>query len=214
MAQGIMLMLRNGVVTDDTRQPSLRYLMKQIEYYRAKAISDWSERHKFEPLDPQLQSDLGCIPLVEVDMAECECVKWGCNVKKAVLPKFMFHNGRVMRSFVGLIDKRTPIIVVANPATIKAKMSGRFSDPNAYYGYFIGQNFYVVTRADMSLLCFINARGWLETPSEEAAGCFDIWSEDYPIDLKFMPFIIRSIIEEYMQVLGIPHDEKNNANHN
>lgn len=213
IAQGIINLLNGGVTTDDARI-SLRLVMRQIEYYRMKAISDWAEAHRFEPLDPQLQSDLGCIPLEEVDAAECECVKWGCNVKKAKLPRFIFHAGRVQVGFIGLVDKRTRIVMMANPQAIKSVMNSRFADPNAIYGYIIGQNLYVVTRADMSLLCYINARGWLETPSEEAAGCFDIWSEDYPIDLKFMPFIVRSIMEEYLNVIQVPQDERNNANKN
>lgn len=213
IAMGIINVIRGGVMTDDTRTPPLRLVMRQIEYYRMKAISDWAEAHRFEPLDPQLQSDLGCLALEEVDMAECECVKWGCNVKKVKLPKFIFHAGRVQIGFIGLIDKRTRFFMVSNPQVIKTMLTGRFADPNAIYGYIIGQNLYVVTKADMSLLCWANVRGWLETPSEENANCFDIWSEDYPIDAKFIPYITRSIMEEYLGVEQVPQDEKNNANH-
>ena len=213
IAQRILNNMSGGIATDDNRY-SLRTIMNAVEYYRAKAISDWSEAHRFEPLDPQLQSDLGCLPLEDVDMAECECTKWGCNVKKVKLPKFLFHNGRVQISYIGLIDKRTRIIMYQNPTAIKSAMKSRYAGKDTFYGYIIGQNLYVVTRADMSLLCWVNVRGWLETPSEESAACFDIWSEDYPIDLKFMPFIVRSIMEEYGISLQTPHDERNNANHN
>lgn len=213
IAIGTINVIRGGVTTDDSNTPPLRLVMWQVEYYRMKAISDWAEAHRFEPLDPQLQSDLGCLPLETVDMAECECIKWGCNVKKVKLPKFIFHAGRVQIGFIGLIDKRTRFVIAANPQAIKAMMESRFANPDAIYGYIIGQNLYVVTKADMTLLCYVNVRGWLERPSEEAAGCFDIWSEDYPIDAKFIPYITRSIMEEYLGVEQIPHDHKNNANH-
>jgi hypothetical protein len=98
--------LYRGGITSDDETISDRQLMFIFNYYRAKLIRE--DLNKKRTIDRQLIQDLGCVPVICVDAAECcDIADSGTKVLRTEnpLPKFLELYDRTLLTYAGLVDK-------------------------------------------------------------------------------------------------------------
>ncbi len=224
LSYNIKNLAKGGQGNSDDDSLNIRQIEFWIRAYRAKGILEFTNYGK--NIDSSLIQDLGCIPLVEVDMSdpaildpECPvCPEWGCTIKKFEMPKLVdFPNNRAI-AFVGKIDKRTPFIIDSADVTI-FKESTQFGK-NLNRVYPVGQTFYVRLYGNDRDIEYINARGVYEDPSTvfkwATAGCapvcYNPLKDEYPMPLSMYDFVTTNIMQKELNVtMQTKEDEMNNA---
>jgi hypothetical protein len=212
LAYNVLNIARGGLSSDDDRL-NIRQIKFWIRYYRSYAILNFSQSGK--KIDFQLVQDLGCITLEDVDKADCPSVLWGCNVKKAAIPKLVDLPNDKGLIWVGLVDKQTPIIITS-PNVVHFKKHQRFTG-DMRRAYFIGGNIYVTDPFNEDI-CYINVRGIFDDPKDVCYTTSDGNStyidddDDYPLPNYMIPFIIENILEKELNVsINSINDETNDA---
>lgn len=217
-AYDVRMMASAGQGNSDDNKLEIRQIMLWINSYRAKACFELTDFGK--NIDPQLVQDLGVVPLTKVDKADTSCpkVEWGCKILKTTIPKLVdFPKGRSL-TFVGLVDKQTPIqIDEADVSFYKQKTRfGKLFDRC----YLIGNTLYVVTREDNVHLKYVNIRGVFENPLDVynyaaegcTATCFDEETDNYPLPLRMRDIIVTNILTKELNItLKTTDDELNNT---
>jgi len=223
LAYNIRNIARNG--QGDNDDINTRLSIKQIKFwihqYRAKALFELSDYGK--EIDPDYVQDLGAVPLVEVDMADpkCPCEPvWGCTIKKLGIqvPELVdFPENRAI-SFIGKIDKITPIII-DNVDTTLFERSTQFGKLlNRCYR--IESSLYFVLRDADADMNWVNLRAVFERPNEVSRYptpgcdevCFDDSKDKYPLPLRVNDVITRSILQSELGfTLQTINDQMNNA---
>jgi len=209
---------RNGQGDSDDTKLSPKQVEFWINYHRSHVAHLMTQQGN--NIDAQLIQDMGIVPLTDVDKADSSCpaVEWGCVIKKITIPKLVDFPGTRALTFVGLIDKQTPIVLdyadthIFERATQFGKLMNR--------AYLIGNTLYVSAREGYETMKYINIRGVFEDPTEVftyaypgcTPRCFDRATDEYPISQKMYDEVLRRIMgRELSMTLQTVTDEQNNA---
>ena len=222
LSYNIKNLANGGQGNNDDNTLNIRQIEFWIRAYRASAVLAMTQYGK--NIDAQLIQDLGCIPLIEVDMTdsnldpECPCPEWGCTIKKFKVPKLInFPNNRAM-SFVGKIDKRTPFIIDSPDITIFKEATAFGKILNRVYP--VGQTIYVRLYGNDRDMEYVNFRGVFEDPSTVhnyaspgcASECYNPLTDEYPMPLSMYDFVTTNILQKELNiVMQTNDDELNNA---
>lgn len=217
-AQNIKNILRNGLGTSDDDRLSIRNIEFWIKGYRADAITALTQYGKI--IDQSLVQDLGVVKLEEVDAAE-SCIpgiEWGCKVLKATIPETIDLPKNRALTFVGKIDKMTPIVVDA-PDVTKFKQATKFGGLFTRAYMIGGTNLYIIPSDKDKKIEYINVRGIFEEPErviqyDEDCNerCFNTETDDYPLPISYYDFITTKIFrKEFGIILRTQNDELNNS---
>ncbi len=224
LSYNIRNLAAGGQGNNDDSALNIRQIEFWVRAYRAKGILTTTDYGK--SIDPQMVQDLGCIPLVEVDMSdpqdsgeECPvCPEWGCTIKRIDIPKlvdFPYNRGMV---FVGKIDKRTPFILDAadvsqfKEATAFGKQMNR--------AYLIGNRMYFRLYGNDRDMEYVNVRGVFEDPATVYQWvkpgcdpkCYDPLKDEYPMPLSMYDFVTTNILQKELNItMQTQEDELNNA---
>jgi hypothetical protein len=217
LSYNILNIARGGLSSDDDRL-NIRQIKFWIKYYRAYYVKQLSLKQSLRDvaiLDPQLVQDLGCLKLEEVDKADCPDALWGQNIKRVEVPKLIDIPLDKSITFVGLIDKITPIIM-GNPNTSYFKSRQRFTG-NMRRAYFIGKYLYVTDPFNEDI-CHINVRGIFDDPTQvsytDADGEVQCYRDDeeYPMPMSFIPEVNTAIMQRELQMtVNGTNDEINDS---
>jgi hypothetical protein len=212
LSYNILNIARGGLSSDDDRL-NIRQIKFWIKYYRAIFIK--KDVVEGSVVDPQLIQDLGCLKLQEVDKADCPTNIWEENIKRVEIPKLIDLPARLAITWVGLIDKQTPI-VLAEPSVVYFKRYQRFTG-DMRRAYFIGKYIYVTDPFNEDI-CEINLRGIFDNPTEisytSQDGTEECWTDDrdYPIPLSYVSMITSTIMERELQMtVASTNDEINDS---
>jgi hypothetical protein len=170
-------------IADNLGQPFDHMLIERIKFnvihYRAMFIRRDQDRNNH--ISPILQQDLGCIPLEEVDAAECCDIESNCTVlrTKYKLPTPIRLKGNSDFIYVGDITKTGPIDLV-EPDSLKYLNAGRYSKLGRYY-YYLNDRIYLINTE----LDYVNVRGVFVDPREVAAFNQCEGADCYTDDSKF-----------------------------
>lgn len=217
LSYNILNIARGGLSSDDDRL-NIRQIKFWIKYYRAYFVKQLSLKESLRDvaiLDPQLVQDLGCLHLEEVDKADCPDALWGQNIKRVEVPKLIDIPLDKSITFVGLIDKITPIII-GNPNTSYFKSHQRFTG-NMRRAYFIGKYLYVTDPFNEDI-CKVNVRGIFDDPTQvsytDGDGDVQCYKDDeeYPMPMSFIPEITTAIMQRELQMtINGTNDEINDS---
>lgn len=217
-AYNIRNIARGGQGNSDDESLNIKQIKFWINSYRASGLFQTTDFGK--EIDSSLLQDLGIVPLEDVDAADSDCpdIKWGCIIKKVVIPKLIdFPNLRAL-DYVGLINKQKEFLV-NYPSVASYKNETRFGKLQSRV-YLIGTTLYfLLSKADEDIE-YVNIRGVFENPEDvffyQAKGCeqkcYDPSKDDYPIPSRLYEFILTSILRNELnwnaQAID---DELNNA---
>ena len=217
LAYNILNIARGGLSSDDDRL-NIRQIKFWIKYYRTAVIKDEGLKQSLRDvalLDPQLVQDLGCVKLEEVDKADCDTYHWGQKVKRAAIPKLVDLPLDKSITFVGLINKITPIILVS-PDVAYFKAQQRFTG-GMRRAYFIGEYLYVTDPFNEDI-CHVNVRGIFDDPTtinytneDGTQVCYED-SSQYPMPMSYISKITTEIMQKELQMtVTATNDEINDS---
>lgn len=213
-----------GQGNSDDATLNIRQVEFWIRAYRASAILSWTEYGK--SIDPQMVQDLGCVPLVEVDMADPQesgdncvvCPEWGCTIKKIDIPKlidFPYNRGVL---YVGKIDKRTPFILDSADVSIFKEHTAFGKQMNR--AYLIGNRMYFRLYGNDRDIEYVNIRGVFEDPAKVyqwvkpgcEPKCYNPLVDEYPMPLSMYDYVTSNILQKELNITIKTMDDKlNNA---
>jgi hypothetical protein len=215
---------RAGLGNSDDERLQIRQIKFWIQGYRAQAIFEYTNAGK--NIDPQLITDFGILPLIEVDKADSDgCppgIDWGCTIKKVTIPKLIDlpHNRALL--FIGKIDKQT-MFQRDEANTHYFSKATRYANLISRY-FIVGQTVYIELSDKDSELKYINGRGVEEDPSkslkqkfDEASDacidvCFDDAKDEYPMPMRMYPYVAGKILQQELGLtLQTTEDLLNNA---
>jgi hypothetical protein len=212
LSYNILNIARGGLSSDDDRL-NIRQIKFWVRYYRAVFI----KKNVIEEdlIDPQLIQDLGCLELQDIDKADCPAALWGSNIKRVRVPKLIDLPQNLAITFVGLIDKVTPIII-NDPDVAYFKAQQRFTG-DMRRAYFIGEYLYVTDPFNEDI-CHINVRGIFDNPEDieytQKDGSIECFGDDdnYPMPLSYVSMITSAIMERELQMtVTSTNDETNDS---
>ena len=214
ISYNILNIARSGIATDDDRI-SMRQIKYWVRYHRALIVKQLAQANQY--LEPQYFQDMGCVELEEVDKASCPDPAWGCDIKKAVIPKIITFSRKKATSFIGLIDKQTPI-TLTTPNVVAFAKHKKYTN-KMRRAYFINDDLYV--EFDNTLykdLKYINIRAIFEDPMvvnfcDESGGCSCLSDDDeYPLHLNMIEKVTQDVIaKEIRPIITFPNDQLNDA---
>lgn len=213
-----MELLKSNHIIDDTD-----LMERQVMFHWANQRALWLRNEYNKPgrnIDPDIESDLGCVELILVDAAECCNVKTDCFVlrTKLKLPSFIELHDKVAVTRVGLPNKITLPFTFTNYNKVMYSLSNTFSKGQAY-GFLLNGYMYILSqRSDVKLLDWINIRGVVEDPMdlkpfkcEDGSSCFNL-DDRYPIKGWMIPYVTSEIVKILSIGLQNPPDKGNDAN--
>jgi hypothetical protein len=184
-----------GTGNDEVIQPSQIIFM--VNYYRSILIK--KELDKKKQLDKNLTQDLGCVPVIKVDRAECCHIKSDCVVYRTEkpLPKLAIGNEE-MFVYVGGADKHTPFNLINKPYANWVKHSKYFN--KGIFVYYMNGHLYI--EGYPHDLAFINVIGIFDNPVEAQeyvechnTDCLKGYDAEYPIPA----YMLKSATELIMR---------------
>tara|TARA_R110001632_G_scaffold193983_2_gene314974 strand:+ start:2676 stop:3401 length:726 start_codon:yes stop_codon:yes gene_type:complete len=222
IAYNIKNIASNGRASDDF-DISLSQIKLWVIYHRNKILLEVTNNGKFIPL--QVEQDLGTIPLIKVDKADAQGVVWGENIYKvnyvstktgAILPEFLKFNNRRGVTFVGLVDKVTPIPLIDEHNAFLTKHN-KFAK-NHRRGYFVGKELYIVLPTDFEM-AYINVRGILQDPrmgvkinGTATSFQYDDDATQFPFPDEHLPVLVDRVLKSELSfTLKVPQDNFNNG---
>lgn len=196
-----------GQANTDDNKLNPRQIEYWIQYYRAAAIKDMIKNR--ESIDNIFYQDLGLVPLEEVDMTDQNCseyLKWGCTIKKVVIPAPVTESVSNAILWVGFINKIDPI-AIANPNFVFARMKTMFGR-NTNRCWLIGNTLYVGFNHRYKKTKYINIRGIFSDPTKaftfSAEGCdprcFNEDEDEYPLSESMYKKIVEDIFRKELFV--------------
>lgn len=156
---------------------------------------------KYASFNEVFTQDLGAIPIVSVDSAECEDVLSGCKVYKTdrTLPNPIRLKNNADFTFVGAIDKITSYTKIL-PQEVPLLEFNKYSTDRRYY--YMNDYIYVTDKVK-----YINVRGVFDDPREAArfntctgADCYTDDNE-FPISGDMIAGIVTGIINGELRIL-------------
>jgi hypothetical protein len=188
----ILNVYRGGNISDNEKITK-KQIAAMVNYYRSLLIK--RELDKRTDIDKNLVSDLGCVPVIEVDSAECCEIESKCTVyrTKMKIPAAVGSSVKQnLFTFVGLVDKVTPFQFSTKPQVYWGKHN-RYT-ANVRKAYYHNGYLYVSNPEEIE---YINIQGIFEDPLKldefnkcKGSGCFG-WDEEYPVS----PWMISTITE-------------------
>lgn len=217
-AYNIRNIARGGQGNSDDERLNIRQIRFWINGYRASGMFQTTDYGK--DIHPQLEQDLGVIPLQEVDKADSNCPKvdWGCTIKKIQIPTLIDFPDLRALTFIGKIDKVSAFIS-SNSHTANQKRHTRFGNILSR-AYIIGKNVYFILSENDSELEYVNVRGIFEMPEDVVTyptegceqKCYDPAEDDYPMPQRLYEFVLKSILRNELNWSEqAVNDEINNA---
>lgn len=198
---------------------SLGQIKQWVRAHRNKILLEVTNNGKHLPI--QCEQDLGTVPLVKVDKADSSNVLWGDNIWKVqynsgILPEFLKMNNKRGITFVGMVDKTTPIPIIDEHSVYLAGHN-RFAK-NHRRAYFVGADMYICLPKDVSM-DYINIRGILEDPTKylkhngaSASLSYDPDTDNYPFPDEHLPVLIDRVVKsELNATFAIKGDIVNNS---
>jgi len=212
LAYNVLNIARGGLSSDDDRL-NVRQIKFWIGYYRAKLTFEYFNAGK--GIDPQLMQDMGVLKLKEVDSADSQLAYWGCPIKYATIPKLIDLPNQAGLVFVGLVDKRTPI-VISPPNVVQYRSHARFTG-DMRKAYMVGNRLYVTDPFNEDL-CYINVRGIFDDPTavewvdeNGVTHCIKD-DEEYPMPEHYVSDIVARIMQfELNMLIRTSNDEVNDS---
>lgn len=225
IAYNIKNIATNGRASDDF-DISLSQIKLWVIYHRNKILLEITNNGKFIPL--QVEQDLGTVPVIKVDKADAPGVIYGENVYKVsyqnysrsgILPQFLKFNNKRGVTFVGLVDKVTPIPLVDEHNIYLGKYN-RFAK-NHRRAYFIDKELYLVLPLDNEM-SYVNIRGILQDPrdGDKINGTsqalplirYDDEITPFPFPDEHLPVLVDRVLKsELAYTLRTPQDNFNNG---
>lgn len=221
IAYNIKNIATNGRASDDF-DISLSQIKLWVIAHRNKILLEVTNNGKFIPL--QVEQDLGTISLTKVDKADATGVTWGDNIYKVtyiqgktpLLPQFLKFNNKRGITFVGLVDKVTPIPLIDEHNAFLGKHN-RFAK-NHRRAYVVGDEMYVVLPLDIEM-SYINVRGILQDPRDgtkvNGTGTDVDYSDEtteFPFPDEHLPVLVDRILKsELAYTMRTPQDNFNNG---
>jgi len=211
----VMELARGNQIVDDTDLDG-----RQIMFICNNQRALWLRNEYNKPgrqIDHNVEQDLGCVKLIEVDAAEC------CNVsistdciilrtEKQIPNTIEFHHGTA-------ITRVGPIKKVDVPFSFIPYNRAQFSGDDKYakniiQAFLLNNYIYLITPSTASaFLEYINVRGVFETPSDAAAftdcdgtNCYDKATSKYPINGWTYAYLKEQILRELGLALKTPKD--------
>ena len=192
---------------------------RQILYWAKYVRNDllYKDLKNSSSINPQYETDFGCLKLEKIDQADCSNVKWGENVMMVRLPKLLDlpDNGGLV--FFGLIDKITNIPISTTDASLDDYAP--YKRKKGITAQIIGNKVYLYNALD---LCWVNARGIADDPTDiqicgtdGSVSCFDEDKDCYPIPSHLEKVMYDEIFKHTMPIilrsLGDKTNDDNNA---
>jgi|SRR6218665_1010329 len=212
----ILELLRGDQISDDT-DISERHIMFHIDLQRAL----WIRNEYNKPgrkIDPQMEQDLGCLKLVEVDAADCCEIKTGCIMLRTEMKMPMFidlHTGPAITR-VGPVSKIMRPYVFTNYQRVPYQLEGKYSSKEVYMFLLNGYMYFVTNNPELQTVDYVNVRGLLANPRDMEDfdcedHCFSL-DDQYPMPNWMIPYIKEQILKQFGVALQIPKDDTNDAN--
>lgn len=199
-------------IADSLGKPFDVMLMERLKFsivnYRAKYLRQDYGRNK--SIDRISVQDLGCIPLIKVDEAECCKEELGCKVKKTKLeiPKPIRLKGKSPFLYVGSIDKMIPFTFCL-PEELPYTLANKYTAKTAKYSYIDG---YI--RVYNQTATKINIASIFEDPREvelfKSCENSDCYSDDdeFPIPADMIEDIMKEIIKGNLPIVQLNEQEE------
>jgi len=189
--------------------PDRNFIIFKILEYRSLYIRRDIAKNKF--ITNQIEQDLGCLDLENVDAAECCDIEIGCTVKRTIkeIPDIIRLVEKDALTYVGSIDK-TSSFKITKPYIIKWVKYNKFTS-KYQRAYLLNNKVYVVS--ENPFLDKINIRGIFSDPRElrnfkcENGACYTEDSK-FPIPHDMLQSIVEQIVTKDLK-LGL-NDTVNN----
>jgi hypothetical protein len=208
-----------GGMTSDDMMLSINQINFWIDYYRARLIKEYFQ--KYNQVNDYYIQDLGCVPIVCADHAECCEVPYsGYTIKKLKKPLPLFIDLRSSNgiTFLGLTDKITAIPIVSALSS-KYRKYHKYAKFNRY-AYQIGNQLYFVLEPGDTFE-YVNIQGLLASPdsAKDYTNCVSNTvcysdEQDYPIPPDLVQVLTEMILKTELQIAintsGLS-DESNDA---
>ena len=200
---------RAGQGNSDDNKLNPRNVEYWIQYHRAAIISE--DINSGKPVDGSMVQDLGIVPLTEVDMTDQNCneyLKWGCTIKKAVIPTPITNKSGSPSLWIGFIDKISPIII-SNPNHVFFREKTHFGK-NVNRCWLIGNNLYFLFKDNFKKTKYINIRGLFQDPKDAYkyatpgcdSVCFNPLVDQYPLTDAMYKRIVDRIFRTELQIVS------------
>jgi aspartate carbamoyltransferase regulatory subunit len=198
---------------------SKRQIKDVVNIHRAMLLR--RELNKNRTIHPSVVQDLGCVPMEEVDSAECCEINSDCTIvrTKQRIPNPIELYNKEGFTRVGPVDKKgKPFSLVPYNRAIFATYS-RFTGHNKIFAYYLNDRIYLVSNNPyVNAITHINIRGVFEDP-EEASNfitCDNVpcWTDDseYPMMDWMRPMLEEMAIKSLLPVaIQIPTDGTNDG---
>lgn len=157
-----------GIFNDDSAMPD-GLLAEWIHTKRAYVVRQ--DLNKGRMMPPQLEQDLGCVPLECASAVECCDIPIGISSDLVIkrtpeLPQPIYFDGAADRvvsqfTYVGEIDRQTAIELTTTPIAIRSRYLKWTS--RLRRAYYLNKRLYVV---NAGMLEHINVRGVFEDPTD------------------------------------------------
>lgn len=218
LAYDILELLNNGNISDD-EDTSIEHIIYHFNLQRAL----WIRNEYNKPgrtIDPQLEQDLGCLELEEVDSAECCEIKSGCIVLRTIkkIPNIIEFHDKTGITRIGPVSK------IKIPFNFDSYNKAILSSYNKYYkGVFAylmnGHIYLIITDPKYNLIDYINVRALLSNPEDvktflcEDGSCFS-YDDEYPVNTWMIPYLKEQVLQQFGMSIKLPKDDSNDANDN
>jgi hypothetical protein len=211
-------LLRGNHIIDDVQLAE-----RQIMFHWTNQRALWIRNEYNKPgrsIDPEIEQDLNCLQLIEVDAAECCSVEVDCIVLRTEkkIPSLIELHDKTALTRVGLPNKFTIPFTISNINKVLYSLSNKYSK-NQVYAFLLNGYIYILTNnLAHRMIDYINVRGVFEDPLDlaefqcnDGSSCFSL-DDRYPIKSWMIPYIREQVINS----LGIPlktgKDTANDAN--
>jgi len=181
--------------------PDRNYIIFKILEYRAMYIRRDTEKNQF--ITNQIEQDLGCLALENVDAADCCDVEVGCTVKRTVveIPEILRLNSKDALTYVGSIDKTTSYKIIRPYDAAWVKYNKYTNKSNR--AYLLNKKIYVIS--SNPFIDKINARGVFYDPRDirqficDGEACY---TEDsrFPIPSDMLQSIVEQIVTKDLRM--------------
>lgn len=206
----------SGNYIGDDEDISIPQIMYQVRLQRAL----WIRNEYNKPgrkIDPQIEQDLGCLLLEEVDSADCCEIESGCIVLRTVakIPELIEFHDKSGITRIGPVSK------VKIPFNFVSYQEAAFSSYAKYtkgvFAYLLNDHIYLaITDPRYNYIDYINVRGVFANPEDlqefkcDDDACFT-YDTNYPINSWMIPYIKEQVLKQLGISLQIPKDSVNDA---
>lgn len=214
--------IRRENLFDDDRLDD-RLLKHWVHNQRALWVRN--EMNKPRSTDEQIIQTLGCIPLEVADRTSCPEFLTGYSILQTSveIPKTIELNNSDGILEVGPVDKISRPFSYINLNRARFAGEGVFNR-NIIFGFRYGQRILLIAKemesgSFLKYLAYLRLRGVFEDPEDVAtfnhvdgSSCYDIQTDDYPLNRWMWNYIRNAIIEANFQLLvSAPTDKENDS---